>query len=51
MFDITPPILIIVGIVFVLFGIIAMVWPKKAVYIISATMILVGAFIIVYSLD
>jgi uncharacterized membrane protein HdeD (DUF308 family) len=51
MFEITPPILIIVGIVCILFGIIAMVWPKKGVYIIATLLILVGAFIIVYSLD
>ncbi|MDD4923893.1 MAG: hypothetical protein PHF74_03530 [Dehalococcoidales bacterium] len=51
MFDITPPILIIAGIVCVLFGIIAMVWSKKAVYVIATWLILLGAFIILYSLD
>jgi uncharacterized membrane protein HdeD (DUF308 family) len=51
MFDITPPILIIAGIVCVLFGIIAMVWPKKAAYIIASWIILIGVFAILYALD
>lgn len=51
MFEITPPILIIAGIVCVLFGIIAMVWPKKAAYVIASWIILFGVFVIVYALD
>jgi hypothetical protein len=51
MFDITPPILMIAGIVCVLFGIIAMVWPKKAVYVIASWIIIIGVFAILYALD
>ncbi len=50
MFDITPPILMIAGIIFVLFGIIAMVWPKKAVYVLASWLIITGILIILYSL-
>jgi hypothetical protein len=34
-----------------LFGIIAMVWPKKAAYIIASWIILIGVFAILYALD
>ena len=51
MFDITPPILLIVGIVCILFGITAMVWPKKAAYIIASWIILIGVFAILYALQ
>ncbi len=51
MFDITPPIIIIAGIVTVLFGIIAMVWSKKAAYAIGLWIIVIGVLAILYALD
>ena len=51
MFDITPPILIIAGIVSVLFGIIAIVWPKKASHVIASWIIVIGVVAILYALD
>ncbi len=51
MFEITPPILMIAGIVCVLFGIIAMVWPKKGVYVFASWLIILGVLVILYSLD
>jgi uncharacterized membrane protein HdeD (DUF308 family) len=50
-FEITPPIFIIAGIICVLMGIIAMVWPKKAVYVISTWLILLGTAAILYALE
>jgi uncharacterized membrane protein HdeD (DUF308 family) len=51
MFEITPPILIIAGIICVLMGIIVMVWPKTAVYVVGAWFIILGALAILYALD
>ena len=51
MFEITPPILMIAGILFVLFGIIAMVWPNKGVFVLASWLIILGVLVILYSLD
>ncbi|MFA5629288.1 MAG: hypothetical protein WC958_03430 [Dehalococcoidales bacterium] len=51
MFELTPPLIIIAGIICVLLGVVAMVWPKKGVYVLASWLIIVGVLAIIYSLE
>jgi hypothetical protein len=51
MFEITASALIIAGIISILAGIIAMVWTKTAVYVMSVWFILLGVLAILYAIE